>query len=151
MQEKKSLQAARNTWRVTSWTFITRSSRPWRSHTIHRLSTSQPTRPHLGLSSPALPCLFRASGEDGQSQQDFCPHFPHSPPWSPSPACGRSRIPWVSDNCTWKGVVLGKTQGWQAHALWAFDTTGTPRAEREHDGSSGSGYSDEGGRTELWA
>lgn len=132
-----SLPPARSTWRVTPWTCIAWQVAVEKSCFIH-LSCAffSANKAWSGVSSQS-PCLFR---EKGCSQQDFCPptHLP--------PPLNRLVLSHQPVECReFHGVQeielgkvgRGKTQGWQAQAVQAFDNIGTPRAGPGPDGSSG--------------
>lgn len=132
-----SLQPARKAWRVThpghaSHGEVAHGEVTLNLQVFHFLLSQ---RSLVWGSHPSLPHLFRAPGEDGQSQQDFCssPHHLRCPGLSHQPTeCQEFH--------GFQAIVLGKAwpwECWQARVFQAFDNTGIPRGGQGPDGNSG--------------
>lgn len=134
---QRQLQPARNTWRGAPPGHASRGKWPLeKPRLVHRsYAFFSANKAWSGVSSQS-PCLFR---EEGHSQWDFCPPT-HTPPptalfsvtslWNVGSPMGFWKL--YLERCG-----RGENTGWQAHAVQAFDNTGTPQAGPGPDGSSG--------------
>lgn len=129
---QRQLQPARNTWRGAPPGRASRGKWPLeKPRLVHRsCAFFSANKAWSGVSSQS-PCLFR---EEGHSQWDFCPPstalFSVTSLWNVGSPMGVRKL--YLERCG-----RGENTGWQAHAVQAFDNTGTPQAGPGPDGSSG--------------